>query len=125
MSLWKRFRDLSIKEYIEIYRRLNVQFDVYSGESEVNKETINAVMEQLKKQNLLTGKAIDERWIKSDKAGTKSNESTKPAGEEHDEEAPSDEGPAGSESLALAIDLNAFKLGKPVLQKPGQPSRRR
>lgn len=33
LGLWKRFRDLSITKYKEIYARLNVEFDVYSGES--------------------------------------------------------------------------------------------
>ncbi len=33
LALWKRFRDLSIDEYKLLYKRLNVEFDVYSGES--------------------------------------------------------------------------------------------
>jgi len=33
LALWKRFRDLSIEEYKLVYKRLNVEFDVYSGES--------------------------------------------------------------------------------------------
>lgn len=33
LSLWKKFRDLSISEYKNIYKRLNTEFDVYSGES--------------------------------------------------------------------------------------------
>ncbi|NXV14500.1 SYRM protein, partial [Cepphus grylle] len=33
LSLWKQFRDLSIEEYIRIYKRLGVHFDEYSGES--------------------------------------------------------------------------------------------
>uniref|UniRef100_A0A5F9DAV7 Probable arginine--tRNA ligase, mitochondrial n=1 Tax=Oryctolagus cuniculus TaxID=9986 RepID=A0A5F9DAV7_RABIT len=32
-SLWQKFRDLSIEEYIRIYKRLDVYFDEYSGES--------------------------------------------------------------------------------------------
>ncbi|XP_054991937.1 probable arginine--tRNA ligase, mitochondrial isoform X1 [Sorex araneus] len=33
LALWQRFRDLSIEEYIRIYKRLGVHFDEYSGES--------------------------------------------------------------------------------------------
>ncbi|KAJ7341720.1 hypothetical protein JRQ81_006547 [Phrynocephalus forsythii] len=33
MSLWKHFRDISIKEYTQMYKRLGVWFDEYSGES--------------------------------------------------------------------------------------------
>jgi len=33
LELWRRFRDLSIDKYKQIYARLNVRFDVYSGES--------------------------------------------------------------------------------------------
>lgn len=33
LSLWQRFRDLSIEEYIQIYKRLGIHFDEYSGES--------------------------------------------------------------------------------------------
>ena len=33
LALWRRFRDLSIAKYKEVYARLNVHFDVYSGES--------------------------------------------------------------------------------------------
>ncbi|KAK9728040.1 arginyl-tRNA synthetase [Basidiobolus ranarum] len=35
LELWRRFRNLSIKKYQETYARLNVVFDVYSGESQV------------------------------------------------------------------------------------------
>ncbi|KAI8077079.1 arginyl-tRNA synthetase [Thamnidium elegans] len=36
LEQWSRFRDMSIKSYASIYNRLNVKFDVYSGESQVN-----------------------------------------------------------------------------------------
>ncbi|KAG8623278.1 hypothetical protein KVT40_008254 [Elsinoe batatas] len=38
LSLWRRFRDLSIGRYKETYARLNIHFDEYSGESQVMKE---------------------------------------------------------------------------------------
>ncbi|EGG15018.1 arginyl-tRNA synthetase [Cavenderia fasciculata] len=33
LAIWKRFRDVSIEKYKAIYARLNVSFDIYSGES--------------------------------------------------------------------------------------------
>ncbi|KAG8987530.1 hypothetical protein FRB93_004486 [Tulasnella sp. JGI-2019a] len=111
LALWQRFRDLSIKEYIEIYRRLNVHFDVYSGESLATSETIKDVMEQLKQQNLLTEKALGEGW-KRDKVAAKDGEDGKAQALQSD----AIEETAGP--LALAIDLNEFNLGKPVLEKP-------
>ncbi|CAO1616566.1 unnamed protein product [Parajaminaea phylloscopi] len=48
LALWRKFRDLSIKKYEEIYARLNIHFDVYSGESQVTKESIQSVVEQLR-----------------------------------------------------------------------------
>ncbi|RCH86324.1 hypothetical protein CU097_007689 [Rhizopus azygosporus] len=35
LALWKRFRELSIVKYRDIYGRLNINFDIYSGESQV------------------------------------------------------------------------------------------
>ncbi|KAI8071056.1 hypothetical protein BC940DRAFT_295151 [Gongronella butleri] len=37
LALWRRFRDLSIVKYQEVYARLNIGFDVYSGESQVTR----------------------------------------------------------------------------------------
>lgn len=39
---WSHFRDLSIKRYKETYARLNIHFDVYSGESQVTEEQMAA-----------------------------------------------------------------------------------
>lgn len=46
--MWKRFRDLSIEKYIATYARLNIQYDVYSGESQVSKETMQKVSQLLR-----------------------------------------------------------------------------
>lgn len=43
LGLWSRFRDLSIAEYKRVYERLNVSFDVYSGESQMTKGMAEAV----------------------------------------------------------------------------------
>jgi len=40
LDLWRRFRDLSIIKYKQAYARLNIDFDVYSGESQVKKESM-------------------------------------------------------------------------------------
>ncbi|KAL8800155.1 MAG: hypothetical protein Q9200_007335 [Gallowayella weberi] len=40
LALWKRFRDVSIERYISAYARLNIQFDEYWGESQVQPKSI-------------------------------------------------------------------------------------
>jgi len=43
LALWRRFRDISIDRYVATYARLNIDFDEYSGESQVKTETIQKV----------------------------------------------------------------------------------
>ena len=100
IALWERFRDLSIVKYKNTYKRLNVEFDTYWGESKVKPQSIASVMDSLKSSNLITTKRVNERsW----------------------ENAEEQTGHVGAEEsgLALAVDLEAYKLGKPVLQRPG------
>ncbi|KAK5079260.1 arginyl-tRNA synthetase [Lithohypha guttulata] len=52
LALWKQFRDMSIEKYKRTYARLNIEFDVYSGESQVNGEEIDKVLANLKKLGL-------------------------------------------------------------------------
>ncbi|KAI9308565.1 hypothetical protein BJ944DRAFT_156045 [Cunninghamella echinulata] len=52
LALWRRFRDLSIIKYQEVYGRLNITFDVYSGESQVTRGMEEA-MEILESSGLL------------------------------------------------------------------------
>lgn len=47
VALWKRFRDLSIQKYKETYARLNIDFDVYSGESQVKPESLKAAYKDM------------------------------------------------------------------------------
>lgn len=47
LSQWKRFRDLSIVRYKATYARLNIEFDVYSGESQVPQEEMDAANAKL------------------------------------------------------------------------------
>ena len=52
MALWRRFRDISIDRYIATYARLNIDFDEYSGESQVNKATIERVESVLRERGI-------------------------------------------------------------------------
>ena len=52
IALWKQFRDLSIDKYKKTYARLNIEFDVYAGESLVSTEKIQEVLKSLKEQNI-------------------------------------------------------------------------
>jgi arginyl-tRNA synthetase len=47
LALWERFRNLSIARYRETYSRLNINFDVFSGESQVTEEAMAAVAERM------------------------------------------------------------------------------
>jgi arginyl-tRNA synthetase len=49
---WKWFRELSIKEFKEIYSLLGVKFDVYSGEAAYNSK-LDGIVKQLDKKKLL------------------------------------------------------------------------
>lgn len=77
-NLWARFRDLSIERYKETYARLNIKYDIYSGESQVSKESMEkaakileekgltqkdegAVLIDLTKHNKKLGKAIIQK----------------------------------------------------------------
>ncbi|NXX24134.1 SYRM protein, partial [Nicator chloris] len=52
LSIWKQFRDLSIEEYIRIYKRIGVHFDEYSGES-FYQEKAQEVLKMLEDKGLL------------------------------------------------------------------------
>ena len=51
-ALWKRFRDLSLKEFERIYEIFDVKFDSYAGEAFYN-DKMDVVVEELKEKNLL------------------------------------------------------------------------
>lgn len=53
LGMWKKFRDLSIDKYIDTYARLNIHYDVYSGESQVSKESMDEVIETFYKKDLI------------------------------------------------------------------------
>ncbi len=52
LATWTRFRDLSIERYEKTYARLNIHFDVYSGESQVEKSRMEHAIEQLRTSGL-------------------------------------------------------------------------
>lgn len=52
LALWQRFRDLSVQKYQETYKRLNIEFDEYAGESTVSAESIKAVAEELAEKKI-------------------------------------------------------------------------
>lgn len=47
LDIWRKFRDLSIVKYKEVYGRLNIHYDDYSGESQVKDETMDRVAKEL------------------------------------------------------------------------------
>ena len=51
-ELWKWFREESLKEFIEIYDMLDIQFDAFTGESFYN-DKMDEIVEMLREKNLL------------------------------------------------------------------------
>ncbi|RAK97263.1 arginine--tRNA ligase [Aspergillus ibericus CBS 121593] len=49
LALWRRFRELSIEKYRQTYARLNIDFDVYSGESQIKQESMTSAYETMEK----------------------------------------------------------------------------
>ena len=52
LALWQKFRGLSIKRYEEVYARLNIKFDVYSGESKVKRESMESAYKTLEEKSI-------------------------------------------------------------------------
>lgn len=52
VALWRRFKDVSIDRYVELYARLGVTFDEYAGESTVTAASIARVEEALKEKGV-------------------------------------------------------------------------
>lgn len=53
VNLWKRFKDLSLKEFSKVYELLGVEFDSYAGESFYS-DKMPAITEHIEKQGILT-----------------------------------------------------------------------
>ncbi|CCH62460.1 hypothetical protein TBLA_0H01730 [Henningerozyma blattae CBS 6284] len=45
LKIWKKFRELSIEKYIDTYARLNIKYDIYSGESQVSQASMDKAIE--------------------------------------------------------------------------------
>ena len=52
LGLWKKFREISLKEFNKIYDLLGVRFDVISGESEYN-SLLGDIIKELKEKGLV------------------------------------------------------------------------
>jgi arginyl-tRNA synthetase len=61
VGFWKRVRENSIKDYTRFYDRLNIDFDEYSGESQVSPETMIEVEQILKSKGVC--EESDGAWI--------------------------------------------------------------
>ncbi|KAG0283708.1 Arginyl-tRNA synthetase [Linnemannia gamsii] len=61
LSLWQEFRSLSIDFYKRIYKRLGIEFDIYSGESE-SARFVPQAYDLLRKKGLLREEA-DGAWV--------------------------------------------------------------
>ena len=64
---WRVWREMSVRKYEEEYDRLNVKFDVYTGESMVGKENMDLALEKLDEMGLVAetngAKLVDlEEW---------------------------------------------------------------
>lgn len=53
IAFWKRVRDVSIENYTKFYTQLNVAFDEYSGESQVDPKAMTEVEDLLKAKGLV------------------------------------------------------------------------
>ena len=60
LVLWKKFKDLSLKDFNKIYSMLNIKFNVISSESLYNKE-MSGIVKKLEAKNLL--KKSQGAWI--------------------------------------------------------------
>lgn len=69
---WRKWRELSIERYKTEYERLNVAFDVYSGESQVGKESQDSCLKRLEDMGLVSdsdgAKIVDLEKYKLGKA---------------------------------------------------------
>ena len=53
---WRMWRELSVKKYENDYDRLNVHFDVYTGESQVSRQSQDAALTHLEQLGLIEDK---------------------------------------------------------------------
>lgn len=72
LTHWRKWRELSIERYKTEYERLNVAFDIYSGESQVGKESQDSCLKRLEDMGLVSdsngAKIVDLEKYKLGKA---------------------------------------------------------
>jgi arginyl-tRNA synthetase len=61
LTLWRRFREVCIASYTDLYARLNISFDDYSGESDVSQSTMTEVESVLKEKGVY--EESNEAWL--------------------------------------------------------------
>jgi arginyl-tRNA synthetase len=61
LALWKRFREVCIPNYANLYTRMNIKFDDYSGESEISQETVAEIEAILREKGVYEDS--EEAWI--------------------------------------------------------------
>jgi arginyl-tRNA synthetase len=64
LALWQRFRDLSIEKSKAIYQRMNVSFDVYSGESQYPVHKQAPIIKMLEDRQLLVDEPKDNGTVR-------------------------------------------------------------
>ena len=52
LATWSRFRELSIERYEKTYARLNIHYEIYSGESQVEMWRMNKAVDELQSSGL-------------------------------------------------------------------------
>lgn len=61
LAMWKMFREACVASYTDLYAKLNIKFDHYSGESEIDPKTIIEVEETLKEKDAY--RESDGAWV--------------------------------------------------------------
>ena len=52
LAIWQLFKDISLREYTQTYKRLGIEFDVWDGES-LYTDKMPAIVEELREKELL------------------------------------------------------------------------
>lgn len=73
--LWKRFRDLSIEKYKELYAILNCKFDEYSGESLYGEMGREIILKLENNEEIINAKVIEQNDLKREIKNLDDNES--------------------------------------------------
>ena len=107
IELWNKIRELSVKELTNMYSRLGIKFDIYSGESQVNGKWLNAVIEELENKSLLESEFDIDEEIN----GTRKLNDTRSLNESDGEDG------LIVNNGARLVDLTEWDLGKALIIK--------